>query len=113
MSVSLKWNIMKIWAVFLLYVPCSSPFAILSLKTVVEYATSDNGAVIESIAGSLMASKLERDLQLDIYLVTRFGYCFGTDAVGLTFRCAYADLYDNCSFTSFVFSDICTHTQFD
>ncbi|KAA3477207.1 putative acyl-[acyl-carrier-protein]--UDP-N-acetylglucosamine O-acyltransferase [Gossypium australe] len=36
---------------FLLYVPCSSPFVILLLKIVVEYANSDNGAVLESISG--------------------------------------------------------------
>ncbi|XWS26718.1 hypothetical protein CRYUN_Cryun26dG0054400 [Craigia yunnanensis] len=41
---------MKIWAVFLLYVPCSSPFVILLLKIIEEYANSDNGAVLESIA---------------------------------------------------------------
>ncbi|KAK8602309.1 hypothetical protein V6N13_058046 [Hibiscus sabdariffa] len=67
MSVSLKWNIMKIWAVFLLYVPCSSPFAILSLKTVVEYATSDNGAVIESIAGIFTTTVALRALYSLIY----------------------------------------------
>ncbi|WRX34823.1 Protein kinase domain - like 10 [Theobroma cacao] len=42
-----------IWVVFLLYLPCSSPFVILLLKIVVEYANSDNGAVLESIAGIL------------------------------------------------------------
>ncbi|KHG00190.1 Acyl-[acyl-carrier-protein]--UDP-N-acetylglucosamine O-acyltransferase [Gossypium arboreum] len=42
--------IVEIWEAFLLYVPCSGPFVILLLKIVVEYANSDNGAVLESIA---------------------------------------------------------------
>ncbi|MBA0568072.1 hypothetical protein Golob_005589 [Gossypium lobatum] len=101
----LSLNIMKIWAAFLLYVPCSSPFVILLLKIVVEYANSDNGAVLESIAGHFQAMYSICGMYQREPIQEALA-CFIKAAIGLTYvtrtgeRVAYTNVSNTCILNS-------------